>query len=34
VIADGAMWVEADTNVSGGESLIRQVMYGRQYFPG
>ncbi|MBE0698863.1 MAG: alpha-mannosidase [Anaerolineaceae bacterium] len=32
VIADGAMWVEADTNVSGGEALIRQVMYGRQYF--
>jgi alpha-mannosidase len=32
VIADGAMWVEADTNLSGGEALIRQVMYGRQYF--
>jgi alpha-mannosidase len=32
VIPDGAMWVEADTNVSGGESLIRQVMYGRQFF--
>jgi len=32
VIADGAMWVEADTNVSGGEALIRQVMYGRRYF--
>ncbi len=32
VIADGAMWVEADTNVSGGEALIRQVMYGRQFF--
>lgn len=32
VIADGAMWVEADTNISGGESLIRQVMYGQQYF--
>jgi alpha-mannosidase len=32
VIADGAMWVEADTNVSGGEALIRQVMYGRKYF--
>jgi alpha-mannosidase len=32
LIADGAMWVEADTNVSGGESLIRQVMYGRRYF--
>jgi alpha-mannosidase len=32
LIADGAMWVEADTNISGGESLIRQVLYGRQYF--
>jgi alpha-mannosidase len=32
VIPDGAMWVEADTNISGGEALIRQVMYGRQYF--
>lgn len=32
IIADGAMWVEADTNISGGESLIRQVMYGRQFF--
>lgn len=32
VIADGAMWVEADTNISGGESLIRQVVYGRRFF--
>ncbi len=32
VIADGGMWVEADTNVSSGESLIRQILYGRQYF--
>ena len=32
VIADGAMWVEADTNLSGGEALIRQVVYGRQFF--
>ncbi len=32
VIADGAMWVEADTNVSSGESLIRQVLYGRQFY--
>ncbi len=32
VIADGGMWVEADTNVSGGESLIRQVLYGRKFF--
>ncbi len=32
VIPDGAMWLEADTNISGGESLIRQVMLGRRYF--
>jgi alpha-mannosidase len=32
VIADGAMWVEADTNLSGGESLIRQIMYAKQFF--
>ncbi len=31
-IADGAMWVEADTNISGGEALIRQVMQGRKFF--
>lgn len=28
----GAMWVEADTNVSGGEALIRQLLYGKRYF--
>jgi alpha-mannosidase len=28
----GAMWVEADTNVSGGEALIRQIMYGKRFF--
>jgi alpha-mannosidase len=32
VIADGAMWVEADTNLTSGESLIRQIMYGKQFF--
>ena len=32
VIADGAMWVEADTNITGGESLIRQILYGKQFF--
>ena len=25
IIADGAMWVEADTNIPSGESLIRQI---------
>ncbi len=28
----GAMWVEADTNVSGGEALVRQVLYGKRFF--
>lgn len=32
VIADGAMWVEADTNITSGESLIRQIMYAKQFF--
>jgi len=31
-IADGGMWVEADTNVSSGESLIRQFLYGKRFF--
>jgi len=28
----GSMWVEADCNLTGAESLIRQFLYGRQYF--
>jgi alpha-mannosidase len=32
VIPDGGMWVEADTNLTGGESLIRQLLYGNQFF--
>jgi len=28
----GAMWVEADTNLSGGEALIRQMSYGKEFF--
>ena len=31
-IVDGGMWVEADTNVSGGEALIRQFLYGKRFF--
>ncbi len=31
-VADGAMWVEADTNLPCGESLVRQFLYGKQYF--
>lgn len=28
----GAMWVEADTNVSGGEALVRQILLGKRFF--
>ena len=31
-IADGAMWVEPDTNMAGGEALIRQFIYGKRYY--
>lgn len=31
-IADGAMWVEPDTNMAGGEALIRQLLYGLAYY--
>lgn len=31
-IADGAMWVEPDTNMASGEALIRQLVYGKKYF--
>lgn len=28
----GAMWVESDTNIPSGESLIRQIYYGKKFF--
>ncbi|HQE91193.1 MAG TPA: glycoside hydrolase family 38 C-terminal domain-containing protein [Anaerolineae bacterium] len=28
----GAMWVEADTNISGGEALVRQLLQGKRFF--
>jgi len=31
-IAEGGMWIEADTNISGGESLIRQFIHGRRFY--
>ena len=31
-IPEGGMWVEADTNVPSGESLIRQFVHGRRFF--
>jgi alpha-mannosidase len=30
--ADGATWVEPDTLLPGGESLVRQLLYGKRYF--
>lgn len=31
-IAEGAMWVEPDTNMTSGESLVRQVVHGKRFF--
>ncbi len=28
----GGMWVEADTNIPSGESLVRQFLYGKRFF--
>lgn len=30
--AEGAMWLEADCNLSSGESLIRQILHGKRFF--
>lgn len=30
--AGGSMWVEADCNLISGESLVRQILYGKQFF--
>lgn len=30
--AEGAMWLEADCNLSSGESLVRQVLFGTRFF--
>ncbi|MEI7025710.1 alpha-mannosidase [Paenibacillus sp. y28] len=30
--AGGAMWLEADCNLTSGESLVRQMLYGTQFF--
>ena len=29
---EGSMWVEADCNLSSGESLVRQIIYGKNFF--
>ncbi|MBM4039308.1 MAG: alpha-mannosidase, partial [Planctomycetes bacterium] len=31
-LSEGGMWVEADTNVSGGEALIRQFLHGKRFY--
>ncbi|MBN1581520.1 MAG: alpha-mannosidase, partial [Anaerolineae bacterium] len=31
-VAEGGLWVEPDTNVTGGESLIRQFVHGKRFF--
>ncbi len=31
-IADGAMWVEPDTNMPSGEALCRQLLYGKLFY--
>ena len=31
-IAEGAMWVEPDTNMASGEALIRQLVHGKRYY--
>lgn len=30
--AEGSMWVEADTNLTSGESLVRQILFGKRFF--
>lgn len=32
LIVEGGMWVESDTNLTSGESLIRQFLYGKRFF--
>lgn len=29
---EGAMWLEADCNIASGESLVRQVLFGKRFF--
>lgn len=32
IVPVGGMWVESDTNVTGGESLVRQLLSGKRFF--
>ena len=29
---DGSMWLEADCNLTSGESLVRQILFGKRFF--
>lgn len=31
IVPEGGMWVEPDTNLTSGESLIRQIVYGKRF---
>ncbi|MBA4387178.1 MAG: alpha-mannosidase [Verrucomicrobia bacterium] len=31
IVAEGAMWVEPDMNITGGESLVRQLILGKRF---
>jgi len=31
IVPEGAMWVEADTNITGGEAMIRQFLHGKRF---
>lgn len=31
-LVEGGMWVEADCNIPSGESLVRQLLYGKKFF--
>jgi alpha-mannosidase len=32
IVPEGGMWVESDTNIPGGESLVRQFLHGKRFF--
>jgi alpha-mannosidase len=32
IVADGATWVQMDTNVTGGEALVRQFLHGKRFY--
>lgn len=32
IVPEGNLWVEMDTNLAGGEAIVRQLLYGRAYY--